>query len=51
MKRGLATPAPICPVWDLSAAMPEGRQEEALKKDITHLYGRITGRCMPEVPV
>ena len=40
-----------CPVWDLYAAMPEGRQKEALKKDITHLYGRITGRCMPEVPV
>ena len=39
-----------CPVWELYDTLPEGRKKAALKKDITQLYGRITGRDMPEVP-
>ena len=39
-----------CPVWELYDTLPEGKKKAALKKDITHLYGRITGRDLPDVP-
>ena len=38
------------PVWDLYDTLPEGKKKAALKKDITHLYGRITGKYQPDVP-
>ena len=38
------------PVWDPYDTLPEGKKKAALKKDITHLYGRITGKYQPDVP-
>lgn len=36
------------PVHDLYNSMPDGKKKEALLKDIKHLYGRITGKYLPE---
>jgi len=39
------------PVHQLYNATPEGKKKAALKKDITHLYSRITGKAIPDGPV
>lgn len=36
------------PVHDLYKTLPEGKKKDALMKDIKHLYGRITGKYLPE---
>ena len=39
------------PVQDLYESLPEGKEKTALMKDIVHLYGRITGKYAPEIPL
>lgn len=36
------------PVHDLIKTLPEGKKKDALMKDIKHLFGRITGKYLPE---